>query len=94
MEYELNHFSLFPQCWRLFLFLSLVSISFAFLRPKGDIAEIVCHQPKVVGPCKASFPMFYYNFDKNECLPFIYGGCGGNQNNFETEEACWWLCGR
>ncbi|XP_037772748.1 kunitz-type serine protease inhibitor HCRG2-like [Penaeus monodon] len=79
---------------RLLIFLSLIFVASGLLRPLGDIAEIVCHQPKVVGPCKARFHRFYYSFDKNECIPFIYGGCGKNDNNFETKEDCWFLCGR
>nr|AGU16239.1 Kunitz-type serine protease inhibitor [Penaeus chinensis] len=79
---------------RLLIFLSLISVAFGFLRPLGDIQEIVCHQPKVTGPCKARLHRFYYSFDKNECIPFIYGGCQKNFNNFKTKEDCWSLCGR
>jgi hypothetical protein len=27
------------------------------------------------------------------CQPFVYGGCGGNGNNFETADACYDACG-
>ncbi|XP_043482678.1 boophilin-G2-like [Leptopilina heterotoma] len=35
----------------------------------------------------------YYGFDKNEnkCIPFFYGGNGGNGNRFNTEKACRWF---
>jgi hypothetical protein len=36
-----------------------------------------------------------YAFDLGtlSCEPFLYGGCGGNENNFETFQACASLCG-
>jgi hypothetical protein len=36
-----------------------------------------------------------YAFDRalGLCRPFVYGGCGGNANNFETPESCYAACG-
>ncbi|CAI5795547.1 actinia tenebrosa protease inhibitors-like [Podarcis lilfordi] len=51
-----------------------------------------CKQPKNPGPCKAAYPHFYYDSQSKTCKPFIYGGCQGNQNNFETEEECMQEC--
>ncbi len=31
---------------------------------------------------------WYFDVKKEECLEFNYSGCGGNQNNFESLEAC------
>mmetsp|Transcript_31142 Transcript_31142/g.50028 ORF Transcript_31142/g.50028 Transcript_31142/m.50028 type:complete len:174 (+) Transcript_31142:38-559(+) len=45
-----------------------------------------CSLPAVTGLCKAYFPRYY--FDGNRCAQFIYGGCGGNANNFETKQEC------
>ena len=53
----------------------------------------MCDMPAAVGPCKAAMPRFFYNAESGECESFIYGGCGGNGNNWETlaecEERCW-----
>ncbi|CAH3137112.1 unnamed protein product [Pocillopora meandrina] len=48
----------------------------------------VCNLPKFQGPCRAAIPRFYYNSDTGECEQFIYGGCDGNANNFDTKEEC------
>ena len=42
----------------------------------------------VTGPCEAYIPSWFYNKDSKRCEEFIYGGCFGNQNRFETKEAC------
>lgn len=43
----------------------------------------VCEQPKIVGPCEAEFPRYYFNRQTEKCEKFTYGGCQGNENNFE-----------
>ncbi|XP_054868390.1 kunitz-type protease inhibitor 2-like [Amphiprion ocellaris] len=40
------------------------------------------------GPCRAAFPMFYYNPDSASCQSFIYGGCRGNENRYGSVEEC------
>ena len=40
------------------------------------------------GSCKAYFQMYFYNKSSGNCEIFIYGGCGGNSNNFSTKEEC------
>jgi len=48
----------------------------------------ICSLPKVVGPCKAGFPRYYFDKNTKSCQKFIYGGCKGNANNFRTWEEC------
>jgi hypothetical protein len=44
------------------------------------------------GPCLASMPRYAFDGSTGLCLPFIYGGCDGNANNFETIESCYATC--
>ncbi|XP_006834353.1 PREDICTED: tissue factor pathway inhibitor 2 [Chrysochloris asiatica] len=55
--------------------------------PTGGNSEI-CLLPLEVGPCRALIPSYYYDRYTQSCRKFMYGGCGGNANNFETWEAC------
>lgn len=48
----------------------------------------VCKLPKEVGPCFAYFKRYYFDKQAGECKEFIYGGCGGNRNKFNTKNAC------
>lgn len=41
-----------------------------------------------MGSCKARIKRYYYDAMLQKCAPFIWGGCEGNQNNFETLDAC------
>lgn len=40
------------------------------------------------GPCKAHMPRYFFNILTQQCEEFIYGGCGGNQNRFDTIDEC------
>ncbi|XP_052642328.1 amyloid beta precursor like protein 2 isoform X3 [Harpia harpyja] len=52
----------------------------------------VCSQEAMTGPCRAVMPRWYFDPNKRKCIRFIYGGCGGNRNNFESEEYCMAVC--
>ena len=43
-----------------------------------------CSLPSEPGMCRAAFRRFYFEAKVNDCVQFIYGGCGGNGNNFEV----------
>jgi hypothetical protein len=52
-----------------------------------------CKLPVVSGPCFAMNPRYYFNQENNRCERFIYGGCGGNENNFKNANDCVRTCG-
>uniref|UniRef100_A0A0K8R4Y2 Putative salivary kunitz domain protein n=1 Tax=Ixodes ricinus TaxID=34613 RepID=A0A0K8R4Y2_IXORI len=40
------------------------------------------------GPCRALIERYYYDSVTGTCHKFLYGGCEGNGNNFDTEPEC------
>lgn len=48
----------------------------------------ICLLPKSLGTCEKSIERYYFDPTSQRCLLFVYSGCGGNENNFESVEAC------
>jgi hypothetical protein len=53
----------------------------------------VCTLPVVRGKCRAFFRRYFFNSTSGNCESFVYGGCGGNANNFESFSECQAICG-
>ena len=48
----------------------------------------VCKLPPLVGPCRMAVPRWYFNNNTGQCTQFTFGGCDGNENNFNKKEEC------
>lgn len=57
-----------------------------------DPKEEVCRLSVDNGPCSETHARWFYDPTSLNCLPFVYGGCGGNKNRFKTSEICIRFC--
>lgn len=49
----------------------------------------MCNLPKETGSgCKEKQARWQFSQNDNKCMPFYYDGCGGNDNNFDSEKSC------
>jgi len=56
------------------------------------ILSDVCMLPANTGPCGEVQMRFNFDEQLGQCVPFTYGGCQGNANNFETDDLCRMAC--
>ncbi|XP_055295187.1 BPTI/Kunitz domain-containing protein-like [Sitodiplosis mosellana] len=54
--------------------------------------EEICALPSEAGPCRAEITTYFHNAATDKCETFLFGGCGGNQNKFDTEAECQEFC--
>ncbi|ODM97201.1 Papilin [Orchesella cincta] len=53
----------------------------------------ICVLPVDQGPCRAAVKSWHFDVRERKCTEFLYGGCGGNANRFESQEMCERQCG-
>ncbi|XP_074554044.1 uncharacterized protein col7a1l [Halichoeres trimaculatus] len=51
-----------------------------------------CLEPMSEGTCSEFVLLWYFHARSGECRPFVYGGCGGNRNRFNTRQECQSRC--
>ncbi|XP_037603054.1 kunitz-type protease inhibitor 1a [Sebastes umbrosus] len=54
--------------------------------------KVRCTEVPDTGNCRDTLTKYYYNPLQQDCFPFNYGGCLGNDNKFDTKQACLRVC--
>lgn len=47
-----------------------------------------CTEQPAYGKCAQVLVRWHFNREQKACLPFVYSGCGGNSNRFDSKETC------
>jgi len=42
--------------------------------------------------CLATIPVYHWDNKRGKCVKYVYGGCGGTKNLFDTEQDCYDTC--
>ncbi|VDO28722.1 unnamed protein product, partial [Onchocerca flexuosa] len=73
---------------------SLARASFSKVDSDVDVDQVndSCMQDLDKGTCSEAHLRFFYDYKVGFCRLFYYTGCGGNENNFATEEECRQKC--
>lgn len=53
----------------------------------------MCYLAHDQGDCEDYEERWYFDASVGQCQRFMYGGCGGNNNNFASYEDCENYCG-
>ncbi|KAF5401310.1 protease inhibitor [Paragonimus heterotremus] len=72
------------------LFVALICLD---LVPNIAALQRRCLFPSDSGSCSDSITMFAYDARVGDCVPFVYSGCGGNDNRFPSMDECMRQCG-
>ena len=51
-----------------------------------------CLEPLERGPCRGYLKKYGYDPTTNKCRTFVFGGCSGNKNNFNSIQDCRHKC--
>uniref|UniRef100_A0A803TNF4 Collagen alpha-3(VI) chain n=1 Tax=Anolis carolinensis TaxID=28377 RepID=A0A803TNF4_ANOCA len=62
------------------------------LKRRARKAKDICNLSKEAGPCRDFILKWFFDTTTKSCARFWYGGCGGNENRFNTQKECEQLC--
>ncbi|XP_078084667.1 carboxypeptidase inhibitor SmCI-like [Mustelus asterias] len=60
--------------------------------PNLPYGHEICTLKADAGRCKGLNRRYFYNLFTQKCEEFNYGGCGGNENKFESKKQCLAKC--
>ena len=49
-------------------------------------------QERDAGKCKQTMGQYFFDRREGKCKPFVYSGCGGNDNRFNSYTSCERTC--
>ncbi|XP_053682403.1 papilin [Sabethes cyaneus] len=55
---------------------------------KPGVHKPSCTLPKDEGRCDGKLARWHFARDANKCMPYYYTGCGGNDNQFISQDQC------
>lgn len=70
----------------------MFSIALDLLHKYAAKKVIYQHMYMYISVLRAAFLRYFFNVSTGRCEQFTYGGCCGNENNFETIEECKQVC--
>ncbi|KAF7259322.1 hypothetical protein EG68_03561 [Paragonimus skrjabini miyazakii] len=68
-------------------------VCFLMVEQSGALQQR-CLLPPERGPCMGRQTSYAYDPRSGQCVKFVYGGCQGNGNRFESKEECENQCAR
>uniref|UniRef100_A0A2R5L7N3 Putative chymotrypsin inhibitor n=1 Tax=Ornithodoros turicata TaxID=34597 RepID=A0A2R5L7N3_9ACAR len=73
--------------------LLFVTVGFATaVSLRGNNRPRFCYLPPDSGLCYGHFPSYHYSHQRGDCVQFVYGGCQGNRNRFNSYQECIRIC--
>ena len=77
---------------------SFISMHYCFMILIGQVFNVIyiitdiCGLRPETGRCRERHIKWFYNGTTSRCERFIYGGCDGNPNKFDTQDECDSFC--